>query len=244
MFFGYDLKEIFMFPIKDDESRKHFYVGVGVSLLAFIIPIVPYIILFGYGAQIAKQILNGESPRMVPWTDWGKLFKDGLKVFGARLVLGLPLIIFIIPLMIVSFVFPVMMENASPSEVEAMFPIFMLIMFGSICFIFPISLVVAVIIPAPEMHVIEKDDFSAIFRFREWWQIFRANLGGFVAAFGIYYLVTFALTFAIQILFATLILACLVFVLLPAVTIYITIIMYVLGAMAYKDGKAKLEQPA
>jgi hypothetical protein len=146
--------------------------------------------------------------------------------------------------MIVSFVFPVMMENASPSEVEAMFPLFMLIMFGSICFIVPFSLAMTVIIPAPEMHVIEKDDFSAIFRFREWLQIFRANLGGFIAAFGIYYLATFALTFVIQILFATLILACLVIVLLPAVTIYITIIMYVLGAMAYKDGKTKLEQPA
>lgn len=243
MFFGFDLKEIFMFPIKDEESRKHFYVGVGVSLLAFIIPILPYLVLFGYSAQIAKQILNGESPRMVPWTDWGKLAKDGLKVFGARFVIGLPLIIFIIPIMIISFAFPFMMENASSSEAEAIIPLFMLIMFGSTCFIFPISLVVAVIVPAAEIHVIEKDDFTAVFRFREWWQIFRANLGGFIAAFGIYYIISFALGFVMQILIATLILACLLIAFLPAMTIYITLIMYVTGAIAYKDGKAKFEQP-
>lgn len=242
MFFGFNLNEIFMFPVKDDESRKHFYVGIAVSLLAFIVPIVPYIILFGYGAQIAKQIINGESPRMIAWTDWGKLFKDGLKVFGARLVIGLPILIFAIPIFIVSFIFPFLMESASPREAEAFLPIYMLVIFGGICFIFPISLVMAVIIPAPEMYVIEKDDFTAVFQFREWWKIFRANLGGFIAAFGIYYILSFVLAFAMQILLATLILACLLIVLLPAMTIYITLIMYVLGAMAYKDGKAKLAQ--
>lgn len=242
MFFGYDLKEIFMFPIKDEESRKHFYVGIAVSLLAFIVPIVPYFILFGYGAQIAKQILNNETPRMIPWTDWGKLFKDGLKVFGARFVLGFPLIIFVVPIVILSFVFPIFAENANPSELEAIIPIFIAIMFGSFCFIFPISFASAIIIPAAEMHVIDQDEFSALFRFREWWKIFRANLGGFIAAFGIYYLVSFILAFVIQIIFATIILSCLLIVLMPALTIYITLIMYVTGAMAYKDGKNKLAQ--
>ncbi|MBL8098410.1 MAG: DUF4013 domain-containing protein [Anaerolineales bacterium] len=242
MFFGFNLNEIFMFPVKDDESRKHFYVGIAVSLLAFIVPIVPYIILFGYGAQIAKQIINGESPRMIAWTDWGKLFKDGLKVFGARLVIGLPILVFVLPIMIISFAFPFVMENASAREAESMALVFTVIMLGFTCFIFPISLVMAVIIPAPEMYVIDKDDFKAVFQFREWWKIFRANLGGFIAAFGIYYIVSFVMAFAMQILIATLILACLLIVLLPAMTIYITLIMYVLGAMAYKDGKAKLAQ--
>ena len=241
MFFGFNLQEILMFPIKDEEARKYFYIGILVSLLAFIIPIAPYIILFGYGAQIAKQILNGKSPRMVAWDDWGKLFKDGLKVFGARFIVGLPILVFVIPLVIVSFIFPFMMDNASPSEVETILPIYFAVIFGSICFIFPISLVMAVIIPAAEMKVLETDDFTALFRVKEWWQIFRANLGGFIAAFGIYYLVSFILAFAIQIIFVTIILSCLLIVLMPAITIYITLIMYATGAIAYKDGKAKLE---
>lgn len=243
MFFGFNLNEILMFPLKE-ENRKHLYTGILVSFLAFIIPIAPYIILFGYGAQIAKQILNNESPRLVAWDDWGKLFKDGLKVFGARMIIGLPILIFVIPFVIVSFIFPFMMETANPREVENILPIYFLIMFGSICFIFPISLVMAVIIPAAEMQVIESDDFSALFRFKEWLKIFRANISGFIAAFGIYYLVSMILIFAVQIIFATIILSCLVIILFPAITFYLMLIMYVTGAIAYKDGKTKLTQIA
>ncbi|HCK65090.1 MAG TPA: hypothetical protein DHW49_02390 [Anaerolineae bacterium] len=241
MFFGFNLNELLMFPFKE-ENRKHLYIGIAVSLLAFIVPIAPYIVLFGYGAQIAKQILNNESPHLVAWDDWGKLFKDGLKVFGARFIIGIPILIFVIPIVIVSFIFPFMFENANPNEVERFLPIYFLIVFGGTCFIIPISLVMAVIIPAAEMKVIETDDFSALFRFKEWWQIFRANLGGFIAAFGIYYLLSFVLAFAIQIIFATIILSCLLIVLMPAITFYITVIMYATAAVAYKDGKAKLAQ--
>lgn len=177
---------------------------------------------------------------MIAWDDWGKLFKDGLKVFGARFIVGLPILIFVIPIVIVSFIFPFMMENASPSEVEKILPIYFIVIFGGICFIFPISLGMAVIIPAAEMKVIETDDFTSLFRVKDWWQIFRANLSGFLAAFGIYYLVSIILAFVVQIIFATIILSCLVIVLLPAMTFYITLIMYVTGAVAYKDGKAKL----
>jgi hypothetical protein len=241
MFFGFNLNEILTFPFKE-ENRKHLYVGIAVSLLAFIIPIAPYIILFGYGAQIAKQILNNESPRLIAWDDWGKFFKDGLKVFGARFMVGLPILVFTLPIFIASFIFPFMMENANPSEVEKILPIYFLVIFGGLCFIIPISLVMAVIIPAAEMKVIEANDFSALFRVKEWWQIFRANLGGFIAAFGIYYFVTFIITFAVQIIFATIILSCLLIIVLPAMTFYITLIMYATGAVAYKDGKAKLTQ--
>jgi hypothetical protein len=171
MFFGFNLNEILMFPLKE-ENRKHLYMGIAVSLLAFIVPIAPYIVLFGYGAQIAKQILNGESPHLVAWDDWGKLFKDGLKVFGARFIVGIPILFFALPILIVSFVFPFLLENANPSEVETILPIYFLVIFGGICFIIPISLVMAVIIPAAEMKVIETDDFSALFRFKEWWKIF------------------------------------------------------------------------
>lgn len=241
MFFGFNLNEILMFPLKE-ENRKHLYVGIAVSLLAFIVPIVPYIILFGYGAQIAKQILNDESPHLVAWDAWGKLFKDGLKVFGVRFLVGLPILIVIIPIIIISAGLPIVAENMNPSEAESVIFIFIILIFGSLCFIIPISLLTAVVAQAPEMYVIEKDDFKAIFQFSEWWKIFRANLGGFIAAFGIYYLVSFVLTFAVQIIFATIILSCLLIVLLPAITFYITIIMYATGAVAYKDGKAKLAQ--
>lgn len=117
-------------------------------------------------------------------------------------------------------------------------------MFGFMCLIIPISLPLAVIIPAAEMHSIEKDEFSAAFQFKEWWQILRANLGGFIAAFAVYYVLSMALSIIMQVLIATVILSCLLIIFLPAMTAYLSILMYVMTAIAYREGKAKLAHVA
>jgi hypothetical protein len=242
MLSGFNLNEILVFPVKDAEARKHFLVGTLVSFAAMIIPIVPYLALFGYAARIARQVLNAESPRMIAWDDWGGMVKDGLKMFGVRMILGLPIIIAVLPLILASIAFPIFVGNANSAEVDTFFAIFTVIMLASLCIIIPISIPLTVIIPAAEMYVLEKEDFAAGLRFREWWPILRANLGGFIAAFAIYYLTAMITIFVIQLLGATIILACLMFVLLPASTIYITLIMYVTAAQAYRDGKVKLAQ--
>lgn len=242
MFFGFDLKEIFTFPFKDEEARKYLLVGCLVGLAGFFIPILPYLVLFGYAVRIAKQVLNNESPRMIAWDDWGGLAKDGVKMFGIRMIFTLPILILLIPFIFLMILFPIIMSTANSSDVERFLPLFMLLIFGGFCIIIPLSIPIALITPVAEMYVVEKDDFAAGFRFREWWPIFRANLSGFLAAFAIYYVSAMAFAFAIQILGATVILACLMFVLLPLMTVYITLIMYVTIAQAYREGKIKLSQ--
>ena len=242
MFFGLDLNQIFTFPLKDAEARKHFLTGSLVSLAGFIIPILPFLVMYGYAVRIARQILNNESPRMVEWDDWGGMATDGAKVFGVRLIYTLPILILALPIFVASFVMPIFMQNASGSEAEAFLMIFMVIMFGSMCIFIPLSFAAGLIVPAAEMHSVDKSEFAAGFRVREWWAIFRANLGGFIAAFAVYYVATIALTFIIQILMATLIFACLIPILMPAVTFYTVLIMYATIAQAYKVGKEKLAQ--
>lgn len=239
MFFGIDLKELLYFPFKDADSRKYFLIGALISISAFIVPILPYFLLTGYAVQIARQVFKGESLRMVAWEDWGGMFKDGAMVFGVRIIYSLPIMILILPMMIVSFVIPfIASESDNP---DALLAIFIGVIALTLCLVIPISIASALFIPAAEMHVIEKNEFAAGFRIREWWAIFRANMGGFIAAFAIYYLISMALAIIIQILGATLILACLIPILLPAVTFYIVLIMYISIGQAYREGKAKLE---
>ena len=242
MFFGFDLKEILTFPFKDEEARKHLLIGGLISVAAFFIPILPYFILFGYAVIIARQVLKGEQPHMVPWDDWGSLFKDGAKLFGVRIIYSLPILIFAIPLMLGGIAMPFIAGSMDSNNADTLFALFSVIMVGSMCIFIPLSIPLAVIIPASEMHMIENNDFAAAFRFKEWWPILRANLGGFIVAFGIYYFVSFALMIVIQIIAATLILACLMIVLIPAMTIYMSLIMYAASAIAYRDGKVKLSQ--
>ena len=242
MFLGIDLNQIFTFPFKDAEARKYFLIGCAVSLAAFIIPVIPYLVLFGYAARIAKQIFNNESPHMIAWDDWSEMLKDGARMFGVRMVYSIPILILVIPIIIAGIAMPIVMANVNSSEVDSIIIVFSLIMFAAICLIIPISLPLAVIIPAAEMYAVEKSEFAAGFRIREWWEIFRANTSGFIAAFAIYFVASMILTFAFQIIMATLILSCLMPILLPALTMYLTLIMYTTIAQAYKVGKEKLAQ--
>lgn len=242
MFFGFDLKDLFMFPIRDAEARKHLLIGGLIALAAFFIPVIPYLILLGYAVQIARQIMRGESPHMIPFEDWGGMLKDGLKLFGIRMIYSIPIFIIAIPMMLAGIIVPFIAEGMNSGDVETFLAIFSVIMMAGVCLIIPLSLPLIVIIPAAEMYAVDKDEFSAAFRFKEWWSILRANLGGFIAAFGIYYVASMVLALAIQILAATIILSCLLIVLLPAMTIYLTLIMYATIAAAYRDGKTKLAQ--
>ncbi|NWF65320.1 MAG: DUF4013 domain-containing protein [Chloroflexi bacterium] len=242
MFFGIDLKELLYFPFKDAAARKHLLIGALVSISAFIIPIVPFFLLTGYAVQIAKQVLNNETPRMIAWEDWSGYFRDGLRVFGVRLVYILPIFVLIAPLFISSFILPIRMANSSSPESDPMFFVFIGVLTLTLCLIIPFSIAVGILGPVAELHVVDKGEFQAGFRFREWWAIFRANLSGFIAAFAIYYLASMAVAILIQILGLTIILACLLPILLPASTIYLLLIMYVSVAQAYRDGKVKLAQ--
>jgi hypothetical protein len=236
-----DLKQIFTFPFKDGESRKYFLIGCGVVLAGFIIPIVPYLVLFGYTARIVKQMVNGEIPHMIAWDDWGKMLEDGSRMFGVRMVYSLPFLIMVVPFALVGMGLPMIMANINSSDADSVLIIFLLILFAGTCLIIPISLPLAAIIPAAEIHAVDKSEFAAGFRIREWWAIFRVNLGGFIAAFVIYYIVSMLLVVVLQILIATLILSCLVPILVPGITVYLTLTMYVTIAQAYKTGKDKLK---
>ena len=67
-------------------------------------------------------------------------------------------------------------------------------MLAVMCLLIPDFFATGAIIPAAEMHAMDKSEFAAGFRIREWWPIFRANLGGFIAAFAIYYFASLVLS--------------------------------------------------
>jgi len=243
MFFGLDFNQIFLFPFKDAEARKYFLIGCAVSLAAFIIPVIPILLLLGYTARIAKQVFNNETPHMIAWEDWGKMLEDGARMFGVRMVYLLPIFILVFPLILAAIGMSLVIENVNSADANSIIIVFSLITMGIMCLLTPISLSLAVITPAAEMHAVDKHEFAAGFRFREWWLIFRANLSGFIAAFVIYFVTSMILAFVLQIIMATIILSCLLPILVPGITVYLTLIMYTTIARAYKVGKEKLTQP-
>lgn len=241
MFSNFNIEQILTFPIKEAESRRNFLIGMLVYLSGFIIPILPMILVMGYIARILRQIFNGEEPHMPAWDDWESMLKDGAYIYGIRIIYTLPLLIILLPLFFGGMFLPIWLNsNSGSNEMLILLPF---LLFGlMMLIIFPLSLALGIIVPAAEAHTIAHNDFAAGFRIREWWQIFRANLGGFVIAYLISMLASFALTVIMQIAMATLILICILPFLMPAILMYTSLVMYTAFAQAYRDGKNKLAQ--
>ena len=183
MLFGFDLRHLLLFPIEDNEARKYFLVGCLIYLAGFFIPILPWLITSGYSATIARQVLNGETPHMVPWDNWEELLKDGALLFGIGLVYSLPLLVVMVLFFLMFFLLsllPALMQDGNNQSLGIVWVIFILIGTGLSILFFPISLALGVIIPAAEIHAVAKDDFMAGFHVKEWWPIFKQNWGGFV----------------------------------------------------------------
>ena len=239
MLANFDLNHLLTFPFKESEDRKQFLIGALVYLSSFIIPLVPLILITGYAARIIRQVLDGEQPRMVAWDDWGGMFTDGARIFGVRLVLMLPFFLLMCPVMGLSFALPFLMENAS-GDLGWLVVLIPLFISGVVLILVPVMLIASIVLPAAEVHVVEKNEFAAAFRVRDWWPVFRANLGGFLLALAITYAISFAMTIIMQFTMLTVVLACLLPILLPVTGVYMMLVLYAAFAQAYKAGFDRL----
>src|SRR5574339_251003 len=175
MLFGFDLHELFLFPIRDQEARKHFLIGCLVILAGFFIPIVPWLLVTGYNAILIRQVLQGEKPHMVPWQSCEALLKDGLRLYGILLIYSSPLLILLVPFFLMFFALPflaVLLENGESSGGGWISFFSVLASSGAFLLVMPLSLVLGLIVPAAELHVVASDDFMAGFQGKEWWAIF------------------------------------------------------------------------
>ena len=239
MLSNFDLNHLLTFPLKEGEARKQFLIGTLVYLAAFIIPIIPLLFATGYIMRIMRQVLKGEQPHMVEWSEWEEMFTDGARLFGVRLVYMLPFLFFLCPLMGLNIALPFILENAGNNGdwIIILFPI----IFGGFFVVFiPLMLVMSVLLPAAEVHVTDKVEFAAAFRVREWWTIFRANWGGFLLALAITYGISFALTLIVQFAMLTLVLICILPFIVPGISMYLSVVMYTAFAQAYREGLERL----
>jgi len=247
-----DLKELFAYPFQDPEWKKKFLIGSLIVIGGYIVPIIPFVIIYGYIAQIMRRIIVEKGEPFLPeWDDWGKLLTDGFKLLGAMFVYMLPLFVVLFGGYIIFFVVFVFSASAGAevSRSGGEMPLIALlvplvggvglsVLYGLVLLV---ALAIGLVLPAIMGHVIATDEFAAAFRVREWWAIFRANLGGFLIAYVILLAISSALNFVFVFIYLTVILCCLLPFLLGPLTMYIMAIYSVVFAEAYREGVEKLE---
>jgi hypothetical protein len=243
------LQTLLYFPFKDTESRNRLLIASALGFASFIIPIIPWLFILGYAGTIMKQIIvEKQEPSMPDWNNWNQYISLGGKLFGVNLIYAIPVFI---PMFLGYFgmMLPAFMDIFSDNPYgfansDQFLGITMLSSFGGMA-LFGIgmffTIVLWVFLPPAFAHVVAKDSFAAGFQFRDWWKIFRANLGGFflsmVIAGGLY----MVLMLVVQVIYMTIVLCVLVPFLIAFISAYLSIIIFTLFAQAYREGVTKLE---
>jgi hypothetical protein len=244
------LQTLLYFPFKDSNSRNRLLIASALGFASFIIPIIPWLFILGYAGAIMKQIIvDKHEPSMPDWKDWNEYISLGGKLFGVNIIYAIPAFI---PMLFgyITMMLPAFMEvfsrtphgyqNSDPFlGITMLFSFVGFALFG-IGMLF--SLILWVFLPPALAHVVAKDSFAAGFQFREWWKIFRANIGGFILSIVIAGGLYMALMLTMQIIYMTIILCILLPFLLAFISAYLTIIVFTLFAQAYSDGVMKLEK--
>ena len=242
-----NIQDTLLFPFRDRDSWNQFLIASAIMLAAFVIPLLPAILLMGYTLRIMRQIiLEKKSPSMPAWqdSDWGEMFMDGLKLYGAQFVLMLPL--FLLLGCGITFIISGSIGFASLAEesTRAFAPIAGVLFSIGIGFTIVFSLLslpYSIVTAAAHGHVAAKNSFSAAFEFKEWWQIFRAAVGPFLIAYAVMMVSSFILAMVMQIAMITIVLMCIVPFLMIPYSVYLMLVSNALYAQAYAKGQETLQ---
>jgi hypothetical protein len=87
---------------------------------------------------------------------------------------------------------------------------------------------------------VAKDSFGAAFNFSEWWQIFRANIGGFLLAYLVIVAASMMLSIVAQMLIFTIVLCWAYPILMTLAFTYFGLVRFAFYAHNYRIGVDKL----
>ena len=246
------VKKAVFFPFKGEKWGTKLLIG-SVITLAFYIPVVGIaaaIVLAGYFGQIMKRVIVAEEdPELPDWKEWETLFLDGIKIAGASLIYMLPGLLcmvagYILFLVLdIAFVATTSSMNSYSSSFPAAFVGNMVGMFVGLGLVGVgalLMLVMSIFLPPALGNLIDKDNFGAAFRIKEWWPVLRANIGGYLLAIALLIGTNSLMIMVTYCLYFTVILC----ILIP---FSMCICIYILGSMAfslyavsYRDGTKKL----
>ena len=242
-----NMEDILQFPFRDRDAWSQFLIACAVMPAAFVVPILPTILLMGYTVKIMRQIILEKRPPSMPaWqgSDWGEMLMDGLRLYGAQIILMLPLFL-LIGCSVTFLLGGTIGISALADQGSRTFgPLAGLLLFIGIFFAVVsslLSLPYTVVLSAAQAHVAARRSFNAAFEFKEWWQIFRAAIGQFLLAYVVVLIASFLLAFVVQIAMITIVLICIVPFLMIPYSVYLMLVSNALYAQAYARGQESLQ---
>ncbi|MCA9952715.1 MAG: DUF4013 domain-containing protein [Anaerolineales bacterium] len=172
-----------------DDKRWVGKLGIGALITIFVVTIP---LLVGWMIGIVRNVMNDDETPMPEWTDWGKLFMDGLKIIVAQFVYTLPIwVIMCIGLAATG----ALSELSGGGGSDALGTLGAVTIGLMVCLLLLVSIALFFLSPAIVIqYVLSGDEFGACFRLSEVWAIARDNIANILIVF----LVSMALGFIIS----------------------------------------------
>jgi hypothetical protein len=240
------IKQVFSFPFADPHWQNKIIIGLAVMLAATFIPILPILVLYGYIYQIMHRVIVEDGELHLPeWGDLGKLFKDGWRFFCVSFLYHLPACLLLFAGLALYFggLLGFMIQIENDPNTTHVFWFFLTIGLFWICLTVGSLLygVVSFFIPPALGHTVANDSFKAGFEFSGWWPIFKANFGGFCLALMIDIGLLAVIITVNQLLYMSMILICLMYVVGIAGGFYFLLVSSGLNALVYREGVEKIK---
>jgi hypothetical protein len=151
-------------------------VGILFSWLLLIPLILAVALLGGYGVEVMRRVMKGNSQLLPEWDNWGELIADGLKLMVVGIVYALPSIIVSVCLGV-----PLgALGDQSGSGTDALYGMFSLALS---CFNFLWAIAISILMPAAIAFWIADDELGAAFHFGRVFAFVRDNFTTYLITF-------------------------------------------------------------
>jgi hypothetical protein len=185
-----NIERAFRFVFEDKEWITKLLIAIVMSVLTFLI--LPAFILLGYTIMILRRVMRVDSVPLPEWADYGKLLRDGFFVAVAQFIWTLPFLIVLFIGVGATIGFSSLTDVSEGLATAGAMGSFTLVF----CLALLFGIALLFITPALYIQYAIKDDFGAMFRFGEIFEIVRNHLADILVVF----LVTVAATFVISLI--------------------------------------------
>jgi hypothetical protein len=235
-----ELRQVIRYPFQSPDRQSHYWIGVGLIFLGFIIPIVPLLFVGGYFMRLLRGRIRGEELALPAWDDWGSLALDGLRQIVVTVVFLLPGFLVLFGGQVLYFLsffastIAIARNSSSAAPVLAMFGS-MGIMFLSLALGTFLMFLGVIPLPMALAHCAAKESLGAAFHFGEWWRLLRLNAWDYFIAWVVIAGLAMVLFTALTLVYYTFVLICLVPFLMAIIGFYVLLVYAGLFGQVYRD---------
>lgn len=182
-----DVNKAFRFVFNDTQWISKLLIAIVMSLLSFLI--IPALVLQGYVVKLIRQVMGGQDNELPEWMDYGKMLRDGFFVTVGELIWVLPFMVLFFIVAAVTGGLSNAAENSSGIVSAAAAGSGLLLA----CLVILMIVVFLFLTPALLIQYAREDEFAALFRFGEIFDIIRENLADILIAFLVSVVATLAI---------------------------------------------------